>query len=66
MSRYFSTQRPVMPGSFPKPQGNRVVGIKNFDSRVFVGEIQRAAWGYIDYESPLEEKLARSYELVGA
>lgn len=44
--RYYSTQRPIMPGSYPKPAGNPVVEIRNFDARVFCGEIGREAWGY--------------------
>lgn len=28
--RYYSTQRPVMPGGYPKPQNNKVLEIENF------------------------------------
>lgn len=38
--RYYSTQRPVMPGSFPK---EGVQEIHNFDSRTYVPEIGREA-----------------------
>ena len=31
--RYYSTQRPVMPGGYPKPIGNEPVEIVNYDSR---------------------------------
>ena len=51
--RYYSTQRPIMPGSYPKPAGNPVVEIRNFDARVFCGEIGREVWGYIEYEQAL-------------
>jgi hypothetical protein len=64
--RYYSTQRPVDLGSFPKPQDNPVVEIHNYDadSRVPVenGMIQAwgyveygmiQAWGYVEYQKPL-------------
>ena len=58
--RYYSTQRPIMPGSYPKPAGNPVVEIRNFDARVFCGEIGREAWGYIEYEQALFPGQAQS------
>ena len=30
--RYFSTQRPLTPGAFPKPSDNKVVTVENFDT----------------------------------
>lgn len=30
--RYFSTQRPLTPGAFPKPSDNRVIAVENFDT----------------------------------
>lgn len=60
--RYYSTQRPVMPGGFPKSR--KVLGIINFDSREYVEEIGRSAWGYIKYDGPLSEKDVEAYELV--
>lgn len=62
--RYYSTQRPVMPGSYPKPQGNKVLEIENFDSRMYVDEIKREAWGFVEYEKPLSETLVRDFELI--
>lgn len=62
--RYYSTQRPVAPGSFPKPQGNRVEQIVNFPAKTYVDEIWKQAYGYIDYEKPLTEKEAADYELT--
>lgn len=44
--KYYSTERPVMPGSFPKPQGNTVLNIENFNDRSYVAKIGREAWGY--------------------
>ncbi len=51
--KYYSTQRPVAPGTFPKPNGNKVLEIVNFDERRYCGEASRDCWGYIEYEKPL-------------
>lgn len=62
-TRYYSTQRPVAPGTFPK---RGAVAIVNFDSREYVDEINREAWGYVEYDHELSNDLAESYELVMA
>lgn len=62
--RYYSVHRPVAPGTFPHPDNNRVLEIKNFDARTYVGRIGREAWGYIEYESPLNALDRDAYELV--
>lgn len=59
--RYFSTLRPVAPGTFPK---EGVVEIHNFDRRKFVEEIDWNAWGYIDYRRKLTDKEIHDYELA--
>ena len=64
--RYYSTQRPVSPGTFPKPAGNRVLDICNYDRRIYCDDIGREAWGYIDYEHPLPPEQAANYELIPA
>lgn len=61
--RYYSTQRPIMPGSFPIHPGNKVLEIHNFDSKSYCGEIGREAWGYIVYEQPIHPEDAIDYEL---
>ncbi len=61
--RYYSTQRPVEIGTFPKPQSNKVLAIENFDGRTFCERIGREAWDYIEYEEPLDSKQVRDYEL---
>ena len=61
MHRYYSTQRPVTPGSYPKKQVDCIV---NFPERVYCEEIGREAWGYIDYRLPLTEQQAEEYELI--
>ena len=62
--KYFSTERPVSIGTYPKPQGNRVDAIVNFDEAIFVAEIGRPAWGYIEYAYPLTAEQAAAYELI--
>ena len=60
--RYYSTQRPIGPGTIPNdPKPAEIV---NFDSRQQVESIGRPAWGYVDYEDPLDDKTASDYELV--
>ena len=62
--KYFSTLRPVSIGTYPKPQGNRVDAIVNFGEAIFVAEIGRCAWGYIEYAHPLTAEQAAAYELI--
>ena len=62
--KYWSTQRPVAPGTFPKPNGNKVTFIHNFNKRRFWGPIEREAWGWIEYEKELTEKEWKDYELI--
>ena len=62
MTRYYSTQRPIGPGTIPSDP--KPAKIHNFDYRQQVEGIGRMAWGYADYEDPLDEKTAEGYELV--
>ena len=66
--RYYSTQRPVDLGTFPKPPDNPVVEVHNYeaDSRVPVENGMIQAWGYVEYQKPLTEKEAGDYELRAA
>lgn len=64
--RYYSTQRPITPGSFPRPLGNTVMAIYNYDNKTYCKEINREAWGYIDYEQPIDPESAYNYELIPA
>lgn len=62
MFRYYSTQRPVLPGGFPKSAD--VEKIENFDTKIFCEEIGREAWGYIEYRSELAKEGADAYEFT--
>lgn len=60
--RYYSTQRPVVLGGFPKREA--VQKIRNFGRKTYCGEIGREAWGYIEYREPLTKEEADAYELT--
>lgn len=60
--RYYSTQRPIAPGTYPNGE-NKPVSIENFDNRKEVGNGQLQAWGYLEYEKPLSQKELNDYEL---
>jgi hypothetical protein len=63
--RYYSTQRPVDIGTFPKTDsGPRE--IVNFDQREPVEPGWYRAWGYLIYSAPLTEKQLNDYELKPA
>ena len=59
---YYSTQRPVSLGTYPKKGMREIV---NFDERKFCEEIGREAWGFLRYDRRLDDKEASDYELVG-
>ncbi|MGI6497980.1 MAG: hypothetical protein ACOX0U_04045 [Oscillospiraceae bacterium] len=62
MNRYYLTQRPPAPGTFPGKPAN----IKTYDERKYVSEIERQAWGWVEYQEPLTEKQTEDYELTKA
>lgn len=61
MYRYYSTQRPVAPGTFP----GRPARIENFDDREIVPGIG-PAWGFLEYREPLSDAQVQDYELKKA
>ena len=61
--RYYSTQRPVDLGTFPKLPGNAPVEIINFDERRMVEGGTMRAWGELAYLKPLTDKQMDDYEL---
>lgn len=61
--KYYSTQRPVDIGTFPKPPYNQPDEIVNFDQRIPVEDGAFLAWGYLTYTKPLTQKEAADYEL---
>lgn len=59
--RYYSTLRPLMVGGipFPKQPGESITTIVNFEEgRTYCKDIDRPAWGYIEYTAPLDQQQA--------
>ncbi|MEY8001569.1 hypothetical protein AB8U03_15475 [Clostridium sp. Mt-5] len=63
MYRYYSTERPVSLGTYPKIRGNMPINIENFKTKIYVHEINREAYGYLEYEHELTDKQIFGYEL---
>ena len=61
--RYYSTQRPVDIGTFPKPSGNAPTDIQNFDERTPVEDGAFMAWGVLTYAKPLTADEMARFEL---
>ena len=59
--RYYSVLRPIGPGTFPKAG---MIEFENFNSRIPVKEIDRMAWGYLDYDRRLSGREVDAYDLV--
>ena len=54
--KYYSTQRPVDIGTFPKPPRNAPDEIVNYDQRVPVENGAFLAWGHLTYTRPLTKR----------
>lgn len=61
--KYYSTQRPVDIGTYPKSPENPLIGLTNYDSRIPVEGGAFRAWGELSYAQPLTEKELYDYEL---
>ena len=61
--KYYSTQRPVDIGTFPKNKDNPPIRIENYEGRIWVEHDTRLAWGELAYAQPLSEKELHNYEL---
>ena len=64
--KYYSTQRPVDIGTFPKTEANTPVRIVNFDVRESVESGNIRAWGFLIYDAPLTYEQIDKYELKAA
>ena len=60
--RYYCLHRPPMPGTVPRG----MVKIEDYGDRVAVKEIDRHAWGYVEYERRLSANEIGEYELAPA
>ena len=63
--KYYSTQRPVDIGTFPKTESGPVK-IANYDKREWVENATFRAWGHLAYDAPLTQKQMDDYELRAA
>lgn len=61
--KYYSTQRPIDIGTFPKPAGNYPTEFVNFEERTWVENGAFMAWGYLIYRYPLTVKEMLDYGL---
>lgn len=63
--KYYSTQRPVGPGTFPKPFENEPDEIINYDcdQRIPIEGEPFSAWGHLVYTRPLTKDEMEDYEL---
>ena len=61
--RYYSTQRPVDLGTYPKEPDNPLVGFLNYDDRISVEHGAYRAWEEVTYRAPLTTDQLIQYEL---
>lgn len=61
--KYYSTQRPVTPGSYPTAGAE---SIENYPDKRYCEDIDREAWGHIIYDRELAENEVSDYELTPA
>lgn len=61
--RYYSTQRPVDLGTYPKEPDNPLVGFLNYDDRISVEHGAYRAWGEVTYRALLTTDQLIQYEL---
>lgn len=59
MFRYYLSQRPPMPGAFPRFAAT----VEDFGERKEVPGVRRPVWGYVEYEAPLSHSQMEQYEL---
>ena len=61
--KYYSTQRPIDIGTFPKGGGNDPIRFQNYDKRLPVEGGAFLAWGELEYGKQLTEDEMFCYEL---
>ena len=62
--RYYCIMRPPMLGGLPTKR--IIINSQVFDERRYVSEIDRMAWGWVEYETPLTPMEISEYELISA
>ena len=61
--KYYSTQRPISIGTFPKDHFKAPIRLQNYDGRLPVEGGAFRAWGELWYLHPLTEQQIADYEL---
>ena len=61
MKRYYSSLRPIGPGTYPKDGAQ---DIHNYDNRQYIEDAGCECWGYIDYNRELTPEELKNFELV--
>lgn len=64
--RYYSTQRPIGPGTIPSTSQYPPLEAINYDQRIPVENGAMLAWGEVHYAFPLSENQLYDYELKAA
>ena len=64
--RYYSTQRPIGPGTIPPTRIYKPLEVINYDERIPVEHGTMLAWGEVHYSRPLPKQEALNYELKPA
>lgn len=62
--RYYSINRPILPGGYPR--NLNPTNIVNFDQKTFCEDIGEEAWGYIEFDSCISTEEADAWEFVMA
>lgn len=62
MYRYYCIMRPPMIGGIPNSK--LLVDAKAFEERRYIPEIDRMAWGWVEYEHELTMQEVYEYELI--
>lgn len=60
MNTYYSTLRPVGPGTYPKG----MKGFKNYNRRIYIPRINHEAWGELYYDRELTRQEMESHDLL--
>lgn len=63
MYRYYCIMRPPMIGEIPH---QTLWEAETFTERRYIPEIERMAWGWLEYENPLTPAEIADYELLAA
>lgn len=64
MYRYYCIMRPPAPGAIPRLR--IFSNFEAFTERRYIPEIDRMAWGWLEYEYPLTLAEVYEYELISA